>query len=190
MKTFKILYPILVFFISLQHQAIESAFLDYTLYSQITSDLGLSNPSPSLILSYYNINKNTLQEYNEYLFFPNAERIRMKEKAKEMFEFAYDNYIRYAYPKDELDPIHCVGRGPDHKNPSNINVNDSLGDYLLTLVESLSTLVVVGNATEFKRAVNLVIENLDFNKDNTVQVFETTIRYLNDLINSFFYESF
>lgn len=177
MKIFKISYHISFIFLSFQLQSIESAFLDYTLYSQLTSELGITNPSPSNILNFYNLNKNTLHEYNEYLFFPNAERIRLKEKAKEMFEFAYDNYMKFAYPKDELDPIHCVGRGPDHKNPSNINVNDSLGDYLLTLVESLSTLVVVGNTTEFKRAVTLVIENLDFNNDNTVQVFETTIRY-------------
>jgi ER degradation enhancer, mannosidase alpha-like 1 len=69
------------------------------------------------------------------------------------------------------------GRGPDYNNPDNINVNDALGDYLLTLVESLSTLVVLGNNTEFKRAVSLVIQHLDFDKSNTVQVFESTIRF-------------
>jgi len=84
--------------------------------------------------------------------------------------------MKNAFPLDELDPIHCKGRGPDHENPSNININDSLGGYLLTLVESLSTLVVVGNSSEFKRASQLVIENLNFNSDNTVQVFESTIR--------------
>lgn len=77
---------------------------------------------------------------------------------------------------DELDPIHCRGRGPDHANPSNININDSLGDYLLTLVDSLSTLAVMGNSTEFKKAARLVIDNLSFDKDSTVQVFEATIR--------------
>ncbi len=83
-----------------------------------------------------------------------------------------------------MDPIHCTGRGPDYLNPDNININDSLGDYLLTLVESMSTLVVLGNSTEFKRAVDLVILNLDFNKNNTVQVFESTIRILGSLLSA------
>lgn len=35
---------------------------------------------------------------------------------------------------DELDPIHCTGRGHDYEKPDNININDVLGDYSLTLV--------------------------------------------------------
>ena len=34
----------------------------------------------------------------------------MLEKAKEMFSFGYDSYMKYAFPMDELDPIHCTGR--------------------------------------------------------------------------------
>ena len=26
-----------------------------------------------------------------------------------MFTFGYDSYMKYAFPKDELDPIHCTG---------------------------------------------------------------------------------
>ena len=37
-------------------------------------------------------------------------------------------------------------------------------------------LQIMGNTTEFKRAVRLVIENVSFEKANTVQVFEATIR--------------
>jgi mannosidase alpha-like ER degradation enhancer 1 len=59
-----------------------------------------------------------------------------------MFYFAYNNYLTYAFPHDELDPIHCKGRGHDWSNPSNININDVLGDYSLSLIESLDTLVV------------------------------------------------
>lgn len=148
--------------------------LDYTLYSQIQKEIGLS--SSDAVYNYYKLNNQSLEEFNEYLFFPESERIQLKEKAKSMLAFAYDSYMDFAYPLDELDPIHCTGRGPDHNNPTNININDSLGGYLLTLVESLTTLAVVGNSSEFKRATKLVIENLDFNKSNTVQVFEATIR--------------
>ena len=58
----------------------------------------------------------------------------------------------------------------------NININDILGDYCLTLVDTLDTLAVLGNATEFRRAVELVVANVSFDKDNVVQVFEVNIR--------------
>lgn len=37
-------------------------------------------------------------------------------------------------------------------------------------------LQVLGNVTEFHRAVKLVIETVSFDKDSTVQVFEANIR--------------
>lgn len=35
---------------------------------------------------------------------------------------------------------------------------------------------IMGNSSEFKRAVQLVIDSVTFEKNNTVQVFEATIR--------------
>ena len=35
---------------------------------------------------------------------------------------------------------------------------------------------VMGNASEFQRAVQLVIDHVSFDNDNVVQVFEATIR--------------
>ena len=55
----------------------------------------------------------------------------MLDETRQMFTFGYDSYMKYAFPQDELDPIHCKGRGPDYENPSNININDVLGDYSL-----------------------------------------------------------
>lgn len=37
---------------------------------------------------------------------------------------------------------------------------------------------VLGNVSEFQRAVRLVIDNVSFDKDSTVQVFEANIRFL------------
>uniref|UniRef100_A0A8C7F0X6 Uncharacterized protein n=1 Tax=Oncorhynchus kisutch TaxID=8019 RepID=A0A8C7F0X6_ONCKI len=34
----------------------------------------------------------------------------MKGMAKDMFYFGYDNYMKYAFPEDELNPIDCQGR--------------------------------------------------------------------------------
>ncbi|CAG2180784.1 unnamed protein product, partial [Oppiella nova] len=101
-----------------------------------------------------------------------------------MFQFGYDSYMRYAFPADELNPIACTGRGPDRDNPSNININDVLGDYCLTLIDCLDTLALMRNASEFKRAVELVLEYVSFDKDNTIQVFEANIRVLGALISA------
>ncbi|XP_067907569.1 ER degradation-enhancing alpha-mannosidase-like protein 1 isoform X3 [Heterodontus francisci] len=124
-------------------------------------------------------------EYSRrYSTFPEPQRRRMKEAALRMFYFGYENYMEHAFPQDELNPIDCRGRGPDRDNPSNININDVLGNYSLTLIDALDTLAVLGNASEFKRAVNLVITTVSFNKDSTVQVFEATIRILGSLLSA------
>ena len=53
----------------------------------------------------------------KYSPLPEWKRLEALEKSKEMFYFGYENYIRFAFPQDELDPIHCTGRGPDYQNP-------------------------------------------------------------------------
>jgi hypothetical protein len=40
-----------------------------------------------------------------------------KEQVENMFWFGYGNYMKHAFPLDELDPIHCKGRGPDYDHP-------------------------------------------------------------------------
>jgi mannosidase alpha-like ER degradation enhancer 1 len=149
---------------------------DYSMYTLLKkeTDSELKNQNTlKFYLSFLNDSN-----YKNYLYFSENERLRLKNLAKEMFEFGYDNYMKHAFPLDELDPIHCTGRGPDYMNQDNININDVLGDYILTLVDSLDTLAILGNSTEFKNAVKLVINKLNFDKDSTVQVFEATIRYI------------
>ncbi|XP_029457318.1 ER degradation-enhancing alpha-mannosidase-like protein 1 isoform X2 [Rhinatrema bivittatum] len=119
-----------------------------------------------------------------YSSFPEALREQMREMARRMFAFGYDNYMRHAFPDDELNPIDCQGRGPDTGNPSNLNINDVLGNYSLTLIDVLDTLAVMGNSSEFQRAVKLVIDTVSFDKDSTVQVFEATIRILGSLLSA------
>lgn len=185
---------LILLLISLVHTISSSSLtLDYHLYSQIITELNTADNknnndnvevSGDQIVNYFRLNRDTLHEYNEYLYFSERERVRLKSMAREMFEFGYDNYMRHAFPMDELDPIHCSGRGPDTLNRDNININDVLGDYLLTLVDSLSTLAVMGNSSEFKRAARIVIDKLSFDKNNTVQVFEATIRVLGGLLSA------
>uniref|UniRef100_A0A0N5AVG2 alpha-1,2-Mannosidase n=1 Tax=Syphacia muris TaxID=451379 RepID=A0A0N5AVG2_9BILA len=121
------------------------------------------------------------ERYGEF----SAEQLdEVREASKEMFYFAYNNYIQHAFPMDELDPINCTGRGHDHLNPSNLNINDVLGDYSLSLIESLDSLVVFNNKSEFHHAVRLVIENVSFERNVTVQVFESTIRVIGSLLSA------
>uniref|UniRef100_A0A672ZQL3 alpha-1,2-Mannosidase n=1 Tax=Sphaeramia orbicularis TaxID=375764 RepID=A0A672ZQL3_9TELE len=139
----------------------------------------------SLKRSYLNLFDGNKDEYvRRYSSFPDTLKVKMKDMAKEMFYFGYDNYMKYAFPEDELNPIDCEGRGPDVLNPSNININDVLGNYSLTLIDTLDTLLVLGNVTEFQRAVKLVIDTVSFDKDSTVQVFEANIRILGSLISA------
>nr|XP_056714312.1 ER degradation-enhancing alpha-mannosidase-like protein 1 [Euleptes europaea] len=116
--------------------------------------------------------------------FPAQLRAQLRDAARGMFAFGYDNYMAHAFPQDELNPIDCRGRGPDRDNPSNLNINDVLGNYSLTLIDALDTLAVMGNSSEFRKAVKLVIETVSFDTDSTVQVFEATIRVLGSLLSA------
>ncbi|XP_078728511.1 ER degradation-enhancing alpha-mannosidase-like protein 1 [Lampetra fluviatilis] len=121
---------------------------------------------------------------HKFSTFPEQLRVQLREDARRMFYVGYDNYMSHAFPADELNPIDCRGRGPDVDNPSNININDVLGNYSLTLIDALDTLAVMGNASEFQRAVRLVMETISFDQDSTVQVFEATIRVLGSLLSA------
>lgn len=57
-----------------------------------------------------------------------------------------------------------------------------MGGFSLTLIDSLDTLAIMGKQKEFEDGVRIVIDNVHFNLDNRVQVFEVTIRVLGGLI--------
>jgi len=58
-----------------------------------------------------------LADDSKYGYFDDRRRQEMLEATRHMFYFGYDSYMTHAFPKDELDPIHCTGRGPDYDNP-------------------------------------------------------------------------
>lgn len=103
------------------------------------------------------------------------EREAYKEAARRMFVQAYDGYMYHAYPKGELAPVTCSGRS-----------FDMIRLPAVTLIDTLDTLVVMGNFTEFRRAVLLVKRALPskFDFDDSVSVFETTIRILGGLLSA------
>lgn len=68
--------------------------------------------------SYLSLFDRDQDEYvRRYSSFPDTLRAKMKGMAKDMFYFGYENYMKYAFPEDELNPIDCEGRGPDVLNP-------------------------------------------------------------------------
>ena len=49
-------------------------------------------------------------------------------KVQEMFGHAFDSYMTYAYPADELMPVSCKGRVRG-VTPSRGDIDDALGRY-------------------------------------------------------------
>lgn len=66
----------------------------------------------------------------------------------------------------------------------NVSVNDVMGDYALTLVDSLDNYPLMGDYRGFETAVRETIQHVSFDKDVRVQVFEVTIRMLGGLVRS------
>ncbi|CAG2066767.1 unnamed protein product [Timema podura] len=88
-----------------------------------------------------------------------------------MFHHAYNSYLEYAYPYDELRPLSCDGV-------------DTWGSYSLTLIDALDTLAVMGNYTEFQRVVEIVTSRANFDANINVSVFETNIRIIGGLLSA------
>ncbi|XP_068464757.1 alpha-mannosidase I MNS5 isoform X2 [Phaseolus vulgaris] len=115
-----------------------------------------------------------------------AKRKRMKEKVRNMFYHAYDNYMTYAFPHDELKPLSKTFTN-SLSELGNLKLEHLPQDYhgsALTLIESLSSLVIMGNSTEFERAVLWLSENLTFDVDARINLFECNIRVLGGLVSA------
>ncbi|KAB5524933.1 hypothetical protein DKX38_022682 [Salix brachista] len=118
--------------------------------------------------------------------FDSAKKKQMREKVRKMFYHAYENYMTHAFPHDELKPLSRsftdslseLGNLKLEHLPQNYN------GTALTLIESLSSLVILGNCTEFERAVLWLSENLTFDVDARVNLFECNIRVLGGLVSA------
>ncbi|XP_034438041.1 ER degradation-enhancing alpha-mannosidase-like protein 3 isoform X2 [Hippoglossus hippoglossus] len=109
------------------------------------------------------------------------EKLRLRNQVVEMFDHAYQNYMDHAYPADELMPLTCRGRVRGLE-PSRGDVDDALGKFSLTLIDTLDTLVLLNKTTEFEVAVRRVLKDVRLDNDIVVSVFETNIRVLGGLL--------
>jgi mannosidase alpha-like ER degradation enhancer 3 len=114
-----------------------------------------------------------------------SEKMQYKETVKEMFFHAYNNYMEFAYPADELMPLTCKGRVRG-REPSRGDIDECMGRFSLTLIDSLDTLAIIGAIDEFNEALKLVIRDVTFDADLIVSVFETNIRVLGGLLGAHF----
>ncbi|TGZ45825.1 hypothetical protein DBV15_02677 [Temnothorax longispinosus] len=76
-----------------------------------------------------------------------------REKVKEMMKHGWDNYVRYAWGKNELRPISKRGHSASIFGASNMGA---------TIVDGLDTLYIMGLHDEFKQGRDWIAENLDF----------------------------
>jgi mannosidase alpha-like ER degradation enhancer 2 len=101
------------------------------------------------------------------------EKLSLQARVVQMFEHGFNNYMKYAFPYDELRPITCSGM-------------NTWGNYSLTLVDSLDTLYLLNKTDAFREGVNYVINHLRFDthSNSSVSVFETNIRILGGLLSA------
>jgi len=104
-----------------------------------------------------------------------AKKVRMQRLAdvKASFEHSWKGYKEHAWLQDEVSPL--TGR------PKN-----TFGGWAATLVDALDTLWIMGLRDDFRKAVRAV-ESIDFayTDTETINVFETTIRYLGGFLAAF-----
>lgn len=97
----------------------------------------------------------------------------MAARVKQQFLHAWNNYVRYAWGHDELKPL--------SKKPY-----DWYGQSLLmTPVDALDTLVLMGLKPQADRDRKLIDTKLSFDKDIYVKVFEINIRLLGGLLSAY-----
>ena len=110
---------------------------------------------------------------NEPAKWTDQQKADMAAKVRQEFLHAWDGYKQYAWGHDELRPLTKSYR-------------DWYGTSLLmTPVDALDTMVLMGLKDEAKQDRELMDEQLSFDKDIYVKNFEITIRLLGGLLSSY-----
>jgi hypothetical protein len=116
--------------------------------------------------------------------------------------------MTHAFPEDELKPISCKPQTRNRENIADVGLNDVLGNYSVTLVDSLSTLAILASGRDekdgespledFKEGIKALVKlygdggekrpcgskACGFDLDSKVQVFETNIRGVGGLLSA------
>ncbi|KAF2764427.1 seven-hairpin glycosidase [Teratosphaeria nubilosa] len=137
----------------------------------------------------------------------------LRADTRHLFYHGYTNYMTHAFPEDELKPLSCKPQTRNRQDPANIGLNDVLGNYSVTLVDSLSTLAILASDADdehahralhdFQSGVRALVDlygdgtedgrcgkrACGFRLDSKVQVFETNIRGVGGLLSAHLFAS-
>jgi mannosidase alpha-like ER degradation enhancer 2 len=102
---------------------------------------------------------------------PNRQELATQVKAE--FLHAWNGYKKYAWGHDDLKPL------------SKTYHDWYAQPLLMTPVDALDTLIIMGMKDEAARTRAYIIDHLSFNKDISVQNFEITIRLLGGLLSNY-----
>jgi len=106
-------------------------------------------------------------------------------QVKEMYSHAFGSYMKHAFPADELRPLSCDGRRIRERG----DLDAVLGNYSMTLIDALDSLVIFDQLGDFERAVKYVGESVHFDLDVEVSTFEVNIRLLGGLVSGHLHAS-
>src|SRR5437868_1895612 len=102
-----------------------------------------------------------------------VDKKQITERVKAEFKHSWDGYKQYCWGHDDLKPISKTCR-------------DWYGTtILMTPVDSLDSLYLLGFKDEADKTREYIAKNLSFDKDIEVQNFEITIRVLGGLLSSY-----
>lgn len=106
---------------------------------------------------------------------PKSQQLAATTSARVRSEFlhAWNGYKRYAWGHDDLKPL------------SKTHHDWYAEPLLMTPVDALDTMILMGLKDEAAATKKYIVENLSFNKDIYVQNFEITIRLLGGLLSSY-----
>ena len=102
-----------------------------------------------------------------------ANKARVAAEVKAEFLHAWNGYKKYAWGHDDLKPLSKTYRDWYDK------------PLLMTPVDALDTMYLMGFKDEADNTKKYILENLSFDKDMYVQNFEVTIRLLGGLLTNY-----
>jgi mannosidase alpha-like ER degradation enhancer 2 len=102
-----------------------------------------------------------------------VDRRKLAERVRAEFLHAWNGYKQYAWGHDDLRPLTKTFYDW-HEQP-----------ILMTAVDSLDTLILMGMKEEADKTRRFITDNLSFDKDIYVQNFEITIRHLGGLLSAY-----
>jgi len=102
---------------------------------------------------------------------PSVDKAALAARVREEFLHAWNAYKKFAWGSDELRPLSKGAR------------NWHSASLLMTPVDALDTLLLMGLDGEAKAAADYIAKNLSFDHDISVKNFEITIRILGGLLS-------